>query len=149
MMCFLSFHSSRMELFLHNLQRVEFMAKIYSWPELNSVLEEALFAMALVAWSVAYRIWRSKLALVSSVMKIAKFGRKIWVSFRSLLPKVLPKFITGNSSEVYYRKFLRSLPPIQNSKAPGGLQKRDIWSNGYKFLTECYIPNQPSSRSDG
>ena len=148
MMCFLSFLSSRMELFLHNLQRVEFMAKIYSWPELNSVLEEALFAMALVAWSVAYRIWRSKLALVSSVMKIAKFGRKIFPSevyyrkfSRSLLPKILPKFITENSSEVYHR--------FKIQKHLESCRKRDIWSNGYKFLTECYIPNQPSSRSDG
>ena len=110
-MCFLSFHSSRMELFLHDLQRVEFMAKKYYWTELNSVLEEALLAMAQVAWSVAYQIWRSKMALVSSVMKIAKFGCKISVSFRSLLRKILPKFTTENSSEVYYGKFFRSLPP--------------------------------------
>ena len=56
-----------MELFLHDLQRVEFMAKIYYWTELNSVLEEALLAMAQVAWSVAYQIWRSKMALVSKL----------------------------------------------------------------------------------
>ena len=110
-MCFLSFHSSRMELFLHDLQRVEFMAKIYYWTELNSVLEEALLAMAQVAWSVAYQIWRSKMALVSSVMKIAKFGCKISVSFRSLLRKILPKFTTENSSEVYHRRFFRSVLP--------------------------------------
>ena len=100
MMCFLTFHSSRMELFLHNLQRVEFMAKIYSWPELNSVLEEALFAMAQVAWSVAYQIWRSKMVLVYSVMNI-------WTQNFSFFPK----FTTENSSEVYYRKFFRSLLP--------------------------------------
>ena len=195
-MCFLSFHSSRMELFLHDLQRVEFMAKIYSWPELNSVLEEALFAMAQVAWSVAYQIWGSKMALVYSVMNIwtqnfsffPKFTtenssevyyRKFFEVyyrklFRSLLPKILPKFTTENSSEVYYRKFFRSLPPkilpkfttenssevynrkflrsllpkiLQSSKFTA--EKRNIWSNGYEFSTERYLPNRPSSRSVG
>ena len=67
--------------------------------------------MAQVAWSVAYQIWRSKMSLVSSVMKIAKFGCKISLSFRSLLPKILPKFTTENSSEVYHRKFFRSVLP--------------------------------------
>ena len=112
-----------MELFLHNLQRMEFMAKIYSWPELNSVLEEALFAMAQVAWSVAYQIWRSKMVLVYSVMNIwtqnfsffPKFttenSSEVYYRkfFRSLLPKILAKFTTENSSEVYHRKFFRSL----------------------------------------
>ena len=31
--------------------------------------------------------------------------------FRSVLPKILPKFTTENSSEVYNRKYLRSLLP--------------------------------------
>ena len=89
--------------------------------------------MAQVAWSVAYQIWGSKMALVYSVMNIwtqnfsffPKFTtenssevyyRKFFEVyyrklFRSLLPKILPKFTTENSSEVYHRKFFRSLPP--------------------------------------
>ena len=43
---------------------------------------------------------------------------------RSLLPKILPKFTTENFSEVYCRKFFQSLLP-KNSKAPGGLQKKE------------------------
>ena len=85
--------------------------------------------------------------------------------FRSLPPKILPKFTTENSSEVYNRKFLRSLQPkippkftAENSskvycrkiqKHLEGCRKRNIWSNGYEFSTECYLPNRPSSRSVG
>ena len=51
---------------------------------------------------------------------------------------LLPKFITGNSSEVHYGKIEKHLE---------GCRKRDVRSKGYKFLTESYIPNRPSSRS--
>ena len=85
--------------------------------------------------------------------------------FRSLLPKILPKFTTENFSEVYCRKFFRSLQPkispkftAENSskvycrkiqKHLEGCRKRNIWSNGYEFSTECYLPNRPSSHSVG
>ena len=85
--------------------------------------------------------------------------------FRSLPPKILPKFTTENSSEVYYRKFFRSLQPKISPKSTAensskvycrkiqkhleGYRKRNIWSNGYEFSTECYLPNRPSSRSVG
>ena len=84
---------------------------------------------------------------------------------RSLPPKILPKFTTENSSEVYYRKFFRSLQPKISPKSTAensskvycrkiqkhleGYRKRNIWSNGYEFSTECYLPNLPSSRSVG
>ena len=81
--------------------------------------------MAQVAWSVVYQIWRSKMALVYSVMNIWTQNFSFFLKFttenssevyyrkffRSLLPKILPKFTTENSSEVYYRKFFRSLQP--------------------------------------